>query len=311
MKATGPEGLPEADDFKRISGIGPVIERHLHEAGVRSFAQLAALTPEQIAAMVAHLPLLSSERIVRQDWIGRAQALAREAASGGADAGDPAISGQRYATFSLELLLDAHSRVRRTRVVHLQGGTEQAWDGWSVEQLVTFIGTYVSNLDVGEYRIMARSSVEQLDRQQDAGAGLSRPVTETSAHTALDEDVELLLELGELFVEEVVEDELGRPFAETQLRARLPFALTGSMASQLGADKSPYSVVILASDVVSGSVSLIGTYNGQLLADRQHYDSIIDLMPSGDGRFQLLGTVLICQAGLVKSTLGPLLRILS
>ena len=63
------------DDFKLINGIGPAIERRLNEAGVTTFAQLAALSPDGLATIVEGAGV-SSERIVRQDWIGRAGELA-------------------------------------------------------------------------------------------------------------------------------------------------------------------------------------------------------------------------------------------
>jgi hypothetical protein len=63
------------DDFKLIKGIGPAIERRLHEVGVTTFAQLAALSPDGLATLVEGAGV-SSERIVRQDWIGRAGELA-------------------------------------------------------------------------------------------------------------------------------------------------------------------------------------------------------------------------------------------
>ena len=45
----------EADDLKRIEGVGPKIEKILHEAGIHTFAQLAS-------AEISHL-----EKVVHQD----------------------------------------------------------------------------------------------------------------------------------------------------------------------------------------------------------------------------------------------------
>lgn len=42
----------EADDFTRIIGIGPVFDQRLKAAGVRTFAELAAYTPGEIAAVI-------------------------------------------------------------------------------------------------------------------------------------------------------------------------------------------------------------------------------------------------------------------
>jgi hypothetical protein len=46
---------------------------------------------------------------------------------------------QHYSTFVVELLLDAHHDVRRTRVTHIQTGTEQTWAGWDEERLLAFL----------------------------------------------------------------------------------------------------------------------------------------------------------------------------
>lgn len=73
-----PQGLPgpdgEPDDLKRISGIGPGIERTLHELGVYHFHQIAAFTPENVAWVNRRLRFKG--RIEREDWIGQARALA-------------------------------------------------------------------------------------------------------------------------------------------------------------------------------------------------------------------------------------------
>jgi hypothetical protein len=72
---------PEFDDLKLINGIGPAVERRLHGVGIYTFAQLAALSPADIAAAVADLAGLSAERIIKQDWISQARKLASESIS--------------------------------------------------------------------------------------------------------------------------------------------------------------------------------------------------------------------------------------
>jgi hypothetical protein len=64
------------DDFKLITGIGPAIERRLHEVGVTTFAQLAALSPDGLATLMDNVAGVNAERIANQDWTGRAEALA-------------------------------------------------------------------------------------------------------------------------------------------------------------------------------------------------------------------------------------------
>jgi len=66
----------EFNDLKLINGIGSAVERRLHGVGIYTFAQLAALSPADIAASVAGLSGLTSERIIKQNWIGQARNLA-------------------------------------------------------------------------------------------------------------------------------------------------------------------------------------------------------------------------------------------
>lgn len=278
----GGEGSPEIDDLKRIPGIGPVIERQLREAGVRTFAQLAALSPDQIAALVAHLPLLSAERIVRQDWAGRARALAREAARPGP--GDHGARGLRAAGFTVELLLDHQGQVVRTRAVDRRDGAEQTWEGWDASRLIGFFGACVPGLDTAA--MGGQGAMEQ-----------GTPATEAE------------LELGEFRVETEPQDEPGAGPARADLWARLSFALTGPGAARAAAERAHYSVAILAVDQAGGAPALIGAHHGRLHPEQQHYTPLVALAPPSEGRFQLLGTVLIAPAGLVKSALGPVLHV--
>jgi predicted flap endonuclease-1-like 5' DNA nuclease/cytoskeletal protein CcmA (bactofilin family) len=62
---------PGVDDLTRIDGIGPVFAQRLNAAGVRTFAQLAALTPEQIADIIGW----PAERVIRSRIIEQAREL--------------------------------------------------------------------------------------------------------------------------------------------------------------------------------------------------------------------------------------------
>ena len=63
-----------ADDLTLLKGVGPALERKLHENGVTSFAQIAAWTPEDVAAMDDKLSFKG--RIDRDGWIEQAKILA-------------------------------------------------------------------------------------------------------------------------------------------------------------------------------------------------------------------------------------------
>ena len=64
-----------ADDLKKLSGVGPALEKKLHAAGVTTFAQIAAWTEADVAAMDEQLSFKG--RIEREGWIAQAQELAQ------------------------------------------------------------------------------------------------------------------------------------------------------------------------------------------------------------------------------------------
>lgn len=63
----------QADDLKRIKGIGKVNERKLNALGVWHFDQIAAWTDAEIEWVDGYLAFRG--RIVREDWVGQARAL--------------------------------------------------------------------------------------------------------------------------------------------------------------------------------------------------------------------------------------------
>ena len=64
-----------ADDLTKISGVGPVIVGKLNDLGVTTFAQIAAWTEEDVAAMDEKLNFKG--RIDREEWIKQAKELAK------------------------------------------------------------------------------------------------------------------------------------------------------------------------------------------------------------------------------------------
>jgi large subunit ribosomal protein L21 len=64
-----------ADDLKQLSGVGPALEKKLHAAGVTTFAQVAAWTEADVAAMDEQLSFKG--RIEREGWIEQAKELAK------------------------------------------------------------------------------------------------------------------------------------------------------------------------------------------------------------------------------------------
>lgn len=64
-----------SDDLKELSGVGPALEKKLHEAGVTTFAQIAAWTADDIADMDEKLSFKG--RIEREGWVEQAKKLAK------------------------------------------------------------------------------------------------------------------------------------------------------------------------------------------------------------------------------------------
>ncbi len=69
------DGKP--DDLKKISGVGPVLEKKLHEAGIYFFWQVAALTADQISELEEEMSFPG--RITRDEWVKQAEEFAKDA----------------------------------------------------------------------------------------------------------------------------------------------------------------------------------------------------------------------------------------
>jgi len=82
--AAAPEPKPATtatDDLTRMKGVGPRLAERLASVGITSFAQLAALTPEEANALDARLGDFQG-RIHRDRWIEQASFLAKEDIAG-------------------------------------------------------------------------------------------------------------------------------------------------------------------------------------------------------------------------------------
>ncbi|WP_420587133.1 50S ribosomal protein L21 [Ruegeria sp.] len=68
-KAEAPAAAAAADDLTKLNGVGPAAAKKLAEAGIESFAALAALSDEQIAAI--------DTIKVKPEWVEQAKELAQ------------------------------------------------------------------------------------------------------------------------------------------------------------------------------------------------------------------------------------------
>jgi large subunit ribosomal protein L21 len=72
--APAPAADAGADDLKKLSGVGPALEKKLLAAGVTTFAQIAAWTEADIAEFDEKLSFKG--RIEREGWVEQAKKLA-------------------------------------------------------------------------------------------------------------------------------------------------------------------------------------------------------------------------------------------
>ena len=119
------------DDFRKIDGIGRVLEQRLWDAGIFTYNDLARRTPEEIAAILAPMIGVSPERIASQ---------ARELAGPPAE---ESVRHQHYAAFHIEFLLESDNSIRRTKVLHHQTDARDAWPGWNEERLLSFLRDWI------------------------------------------------------------------------------------------------------------------------------------------------------------------------
>lgn len=75
-KAAPAAAAAGSDDLKRLSGVGPALEKKLHANGVTSFAQIAAWGPDEITEFDEKLSFKG--RIEREEWVAQATAIVNE-----------------------------------------------------------------------------------------------------------------------------------------------------------------------------------------------------------------------------------------
>jgi NADH-quinone oxidoreductase subunit E len=69
--------ITAVDDLRALRGIGPTTEGLLHELGITTYRQIAALEGAELERVRAALPEFRT-RIEREDWMGQARELHRE-----------------------------------------------------------------------------------------------------------------------------------------------------------------------------------------------------------------------------------------
>ena len=72
-KASAEPLVEQNDDLKKITGVGPKLERVLNKQGISTYAQIANMSAKEMAKIGENLGFPG--RIERDDWAGQAKAL--------------------------------------------------------------------------------------------------------------------------------------------------------------------------------------------------------------------------------------------
>jgi len=163
------------DDFRKIKKISAPIARALYELGITRYADLARLTPTELAAMLLakKVNFISVQRIEREDWPGQASVLASQAdestnpdesslqtSSGAALSKTPEVDPQVAASRKGAPAESIHSdwreladffvsygerigpegqAVLKTKVHYLQADRDKEWDGIATGELIAWM----------------------------------------------------------------------------------------------------------------------------------------------------------------------------
>jgi hypothetical protein len=147
MAMTNKRSPAVGDNFRRIQGISRSIERRLHEEGILTYTNLASLKPQAISAILGDLNGVTSERIMKENWLEQARGLSSRPGSASAEKDAvrkknlPSTKVKGLASFVVELLFGEEGKVKRTKVLHVDTGGEETWEEWQGQRLLDFFVT--------------------------------------------------------------------------------------------------------------------------------------------------------------------------
>ena len=296
-KILEPSGI---DDLKLIHGVGPGIEKRLHRAGILTFEQLAALSPEEIAPLVLDIIGITVDRIASQDWIGQARKLATSPAE--ASAPNEVVTsddGQHYASFTMQLLLDGANEVRRTRLIHVQTGRTDTWPGWDGTRLLDFV------IGQSELRIPAAApsghdDLDLIEPPPDSGSS-GEPIATSEPPARL---------AGELQVRELSVWPSGADRPRSLLRHDQPFSvrLALDLSNVVAPPNAPLdcAVTIHAKSLSGRGRQVVGQAHRAVIAPAEEMVLVVDGSGLGEDTYRLeaKATVDLAAPGAPAST-GP------
>lgn len=281
------------DDFMQIRGVGKRNQHRLNEAGIYTFEQLAQQTPAELAALLNDAANITAERIEKQDWTGQARRLAAARTALDKETLEFAGESQHYATFTAELLLGENNLVRRTRMIHVQTQTEEAWAGWQSGRLEQFI---VEHADIApKMRAPELSSVEPTKVEPQPGP---RAVT----------DLPLVLsamDIGPL--DQALTDEtqeiIRRAYSEIE------FTVHRDKLTGVAQTATPVWVNIFACNLNTAQAFSLAEKRIELEPARHHYSTRLEFDLPSPGKYWVLGSVILPEANVSYTTQGLFLTL--
>ena len=274
--------LAAADDFKLISAMSPALERRLHNAGVRTYAQLASMSPASLSQLLAGSGV-SASKINQQDWIGKARELAGLPDADAPDAPNmPAeeaelVYRQHYAVYTVRFLLNESNEVRYTEVKHVESEDKQTWAGWDEQSLVKFFA---------EHADLKLPPVHMVISDKAQGAAVLE----------MPERMPLAITVTDVGLDEAKAQPLnGKVLFGQRLCTHITFDLTGDDVQAVTATESAFIVQALAREQVTGQTHMLGTADGHLCADTLMYSTAVEFDLPPVGRYQVFGAVLLPQ----------------
>ncbi len=260
------------DDFTQIIGISAATEQRLHAAGIRTYAQLAASSPAELAALLDMPP----ERITRRGWITRARALSKLASLPSAQglpalqeppAADPPPAAAGPALL-VELIFAESGEILEQRLVRegeRAGPPPGPEDG------------HIARLFLEPSALLSQASGPP---------------------------IEVELELDDLAIE-------AAPSASDAplLRARSALRLGGLGAAQLLTRGSGFLAYVLAHDLETGGTQIVASAAEQLDPERREQPLDIAFAMPEVGRYQTMLVAILADGSALSATAGPRLRV--
>lgn len=283
------------DDFRLIRGITRNFKVKLYENGIRTFDQLANLTPSEVLAAIGAETDLTVDRIKRDDWIGQARKLVEEAEALKVESQAPdSDPRETYASFALELKLDQDNRVDQTRILFVGGkgkDAEEKWPGWDPGRVARFVEKCVgikSDLEAPDVIDVTPEEIEEAPRSERARKpDVSRPVPVSSQAVSLNRF-------------QVISAARNQPVFSfnTSEQYRVDLEIDASSLSRFAGRSMQFQAAVKAKNLKNSAFIDIGDAKGTIDVG-QGIPVSIDCrqLPAGDYRLSALVTVTIPNNG--------------